>query len=370
MDLSVILTYRCNSRCSMCHVWQHPTLPDDEIDLATLAKLPGGFDYLDLTGGEPTLRDDLEEIVELLHPKTRQLAITTNGLQGDKLERIVRNHPDLNVRISLEGIGARNDAIRGETDGFERKRETVRRLLAAGGRNLDFAVVVQDDNADQLLDLHKMSVSCGSGLDLASLHNGFQFHKIDNEFTNRVRAARALQPLVDGWLRSRRPRDGFRAWSASGLARKILGQPRRTPCPAGRDFLFVDPWSRVYACNVRPDLEIGDLSEQTWKDILRGPRAAEARTRVARCTHNCCFDAHARAARRAHRFQTGGWILVHALRAIGGRPVEFDRAVDFRNVAQSSIVPRRESWLGKPFHPAIQRKTEQPYGAYNNGMNK
>ena len=71
MDISIILTYRCNSRCSMCHIWQHPTLPAEEVTPAILAKLPSGFHYLNLTGGEPTLRADLEQIVDLLHPKTR-----------------------------------------------------------------------------------------------------------------------------------------------------------------------------------------------------------------------------------------------------------------------------------------------------------
>ena len=55
MDLSVILTYRCNSKCSMCYIWQNPTNPEKEISLKKLNDLPDGFDYLNLTGGEPTL---------------------------------------------------------------------------------------------------------------------------------------------------------------------------------------------------------------------------------------------------------------------------------------------------------------------------
>jgi MoaA/NifB/PqqE/SkfB family radical SAM enzyme len=50
MDLSIILTYRCNSKCSMCYIWKYPTQPNYEIDLKTFEKLPDGFDYLNLTG--------------------------------------------------------------------------------------------------------------------------------------------------------------------------------------------------------------------------------------------------------------------------------------------------------------------------------
>jgi len=376
MDLSIILTYRCNSRCSMCNIWQHPTLPAEEVTLETLAKLPGGFDYLNLTGGEPTLRTDLEAVVDLLHPKTRQLEISTNGLQADKLERILRKHPDVKIRISLEGIGERNNAIRGEKNGFERKRDTMKRLKAAGGCDLGFATTFQDDNCDQLLDLSRLCNSFGGEMATSALHNGYQFHKTDNEPYNRVRIARAVQPLIVEMLRSRRPKNWFRAYLNLGLMKKILGQPRLIPCTAGRDFAFVDPWGRVYACNVRPDLEIGDLTAQTWEEIYHGPRAVEARTKVARCTHNCWMVGSAKTAiRNKHvarlpRLKPLAWVLVNKLRVALGRPVPFDRYVDFRDVADSPVVPKRETWLGKTFRPAFQTKREKPYGAFNNVMNK
>jgi len=376
MDLSIILTYRCNSRCSMCNIWQHPTLPAEEVTLETLAKLPGGFDYLNLTGGEPTLRTDLEAVVDLLHPKTRQLEISTNGLQADKLERILRRHPDVKIRISLEGVGDRNNAIRGEKNGFERKMDTMKRLVAAGGCDLGFATTFQDDNCDQLLDLYRLCNSFGGEMATSALHNGYQFHKTDNEPYNRVRIARAVQPLIVEMLRSRRPKNWFRAYLNLGLMKKILGQPRLIPCTAGRDFAFVDPWGSVYACNVRPDLEIGDLTAQTWEEIIHGPRAVEARTKVARCTHNCWMVGSAKTAiRNKHfaklpRLKPLAWVLVNKLRVALGRPVPFDRYVDFRDVADSPVVPKRDTWLGKVFRPAFQSKREKPYGAFNNVMNK
>src|ERR1700736_597897 len=59
MDLTVIPTFRCNSRCQMCYIWKNPTEPKLEVTAQTLSKLPGGFDNLNLSGGEPTLRRDL-----------------------------------------------------------------------------------------------------------------------------------------------------------------------------------------------------------------------------------------------------------------------------------------------------------------------
>ena len=376
MDISIILTYRCNSRCSMCHIWQHPTLPAEEVTLATLAKLPSGFDYLNLTGGEPTLRADLEEIVDLLHPKTRQLEISTNGLQGDKLERILRKYPDIKIRISLEGIGAVNDAIRGEKNGFERKQATMKRLVAAGGHDIGFATTFQDDNCNQLLDIYRLCCSFGGEMATSALHNGFQFHKVDNEPYNRIRVARAVQPLILEMLKSRHPKNWFRAYLNLGLMKKILGQPRMIPCTAGRDFLFVDPWSRVYACNVRADLEIGDLATQTWTDIYQGPRAIAARTTVAHCVHNCWMVGSAKTAirnkyfARLPRLKPLAWVVVNKLRVTLGLPVNFDRAVNFSDVATGSVITQRESWLGKTFRPTFQGKTDHPYDAFHDVMNQ
>lgn len=360
----------------MCNIWQHPTLPEEEITLDTLSRLPNGFDFLNLTGGEPTLRADLEAVVDRLHPKARQLGISTNGLLGDQLERIVLKHPDVKIRISLEGIGDRNDRIRGENIGFDRKMKTMKRLIEAGGKDLGFATTFQDENCDQLLDLYHLCDSFAGEMATSALHNGFQFHKIDNQPANRVRMARAVQPLIVEMLKSGHPKNWFRAYLHLGLMKKILGQPRMIPCTAGRDFLFVDPWGQVYACNVRPDLEVGDLTTQSWKEIIRGPNLQAARTQVAHCTQNCWMVGSAQTAIRnqfVSRLPKWGplrWVLVNKLRVTLGLPVDFDRVVDFSDVADTPVTPPRTYWLGKTFRPAFQKKSEKPYGAYNNVVNK
>ena len=121
MDLTIISTYRCNSKCSMCHVWRHPTLPRNEVGLTVLEKLPGGFDNLSISGGEPTLRQDLLEMVDVLYPKARKLEISSNGLLPGKLELVIRKYPDVKIRLSLEGFEAVDSHIRGVKDGFDVK---------------------------------------------------------------------------------------------------------------------------------------------------------------------------------------------------------------------------------------------------------
>ena len=114
MDLSVITTYRCNSKCQMCYIWQNPTIPQEEITPTLLSKLPNGFDNVNITGGEPTLRVDLLEICDVLYPKARTLEISTNGLKPHLLIPIVKKYPNIKIRFSLEVTKFTNNIIRGE----------------------------------------------------------------------------------------------------------------------------------------------------------------------------------------------------------------------------------------------------------------
>src|ERR1700742_3483641 len=112
MDLTVIPTFRCNSRCQMCYIWKNPTEPKLEVTAETLAKLPGGFDNLNLSGGAPTLRRDLATLVDILYPKARIMEISSNGLHPEKLVPIIKKYPNIKVRFSLEGDEATSNRIR------------------------------------------------------------------------------------------------------------------------------------------------------------------------------------------------------------------------------------------------------------------
>jgi len=63
------VTYRCNARCVMCNIWQSEgtgELSIEEWDGILGDRLFAGIESVSLTGGEPTLRQDLPELTELL----------------------------------------------------------------------------------------------------------------------------------------------------------------------------------------------------------------------------------------------------------------------------------------------------------------
>lgn len=353
----------------MCYIWQNPTEPKEEVSLETIAKLPGGFDNLNVSGGEPTLWRDLAEIIEIVHPKARITEISSNGQHAERIVPIIKRFPNVKVRFSLEGDEATNNRIRGERDGYRKKTEGLRLLREAGGTDLGYAVVIQDENVEQLLPLYEKATQEGFELATSTLHNAWQFYKNDNFFYDRLGVAREVEGLIEAMLRSWNVKKWFRGYLNLGLIEKILGHQRLIPCTAVNDFAFIDPWSDVWGCNVRTDLPMGNLKDQSWNEIITSESALESAEEVARCTQNCWMVTTARTAMRstlipgAPKPGPAMWVVANKLRSILGRSIPFARYVDYGEVAPSPHVQRR-SFLGTKEKGRLVRGRATPNERY------
>lgn len=370
MDLTVVSTFRCNSRCQMCHVWKYPTAPELEISLETLAKLPGGFDNLNLSGGEPTLRRDLAEMIDILYPKARVMEISSNGLYPERLVPIIKKYPNIKVRFSLEGDESTSNRIRGEKDGHSTKVAGLRKLKEAGGTDLGFAFVIQDENVGQLLNVYEFARSQGFELATTTLHNAWQFYKNDNHFYDRTKVAKPIENLITELLKSRNVKNWFRAYLNLGLIEKVLGHERLIPCTAGSDFAFIDPWSDVWACNVRSDIPLGNLARQSWSEITHSDLASEGLKKVACCSQNCWMVTTARTAMRSRivpqmpKMRPMTWVLKNKLKVALGKPICFEQYIDYGNVKPTRQVPRT-SYLGtKHKGNKLDRNRQTPQERY------
>jgi Fe-coproporphyrin III synthase len=365
--VAVILTYRCNSRCSMCYVWKNPSLPNEEISLETLAKIPDKLNTINLTGGEPTLRNDLPEIVDLLYPKTTKLEISSNGLLPQKIEPIIKKYPDIKIRFSLEGFEETNNLIRGEKNGFQTKVNGLLRLKELGGTDLGFATTIQDDNVEDLVELFRFAQKNKFELSTSTLHNGFQFHKNDNNPYDRRNIANYIEQLITEQLKTNNVKNWFRAYLDLGLLAKVLGNERLLPCIAGFDSAFIDPWGDVFACNVRPDLKMGNLNELSWDNIFNGLIAEEVRCKVSQCSQNCWMVGSAKPAmrhplfRRLPRWTPLIWVINNKLRVLFGNEIDFNRYVAYPVLNGETSVPGRAFYLEQPDKRKIQTREEEHY---------
>ncbi len=346
MDLTIIPTFRCNSRCQMCYVWKSPTSPKEEVLLETLKKLPGGFDNINVSGGEPTLRTDLPDIIDLIYSKGRVIEISSNGLRPEKLIPIIKKYPDIKVRFSLEGDELTSNRIRGEKNGFAIKTEGLRALKKAGGIDLGFAMVIQDENVDQLVSMYEFAQKEGFELATSTLHNAWQFYKNDNYFYNRTEVAKQVEGLVVSMLKTNNVKTWFRAYLNLGLIEKILGHDRLIKCTAGSDFAFIDPWSDVWACNVRTDLPLGNLERQSWDEIVSGPLYDEVTNKVSNCEQNCWMVTTARTAMRSSispklpKLEPLLWVLKNKIKTILGIDICVEQYIDYSNVSATPVIER------------------------------
>jgi len=345
----------------------HPTDPREEVSTLVLEKLPSGFDNLNITGGEPTLRKDLAELCDILYPKARILEISSNGLHAERIIPIIKKYPNVKVRFSLEGFEKTNNKIRGEDDGFNKKVQGLKMLQEAGGTDLGFGAVIQDDNVDELVELYRFVMLNKFEFATSALHNAFQFHKGDNFPYNREVVARKVEKIITEMLKTNNIKNWFRAYLNLGLIEKILGHDRLIKCTAGDDFLFIDPWSDVYLCNVRNDLLVGNLKRNSWQEVKSSKLYKEKVGEVHSCSQNCWMVTTARTAMRSKihpslpKFQVLKWVLRNKLKVNFGREICFDDYINFNKIHKDQNVNIRESFLLQKGVKRVITKADQKH---------
>jgi MoaA/NifB/PqqE/SkfB family radical SAM enzyme len=325
MECSVITTYRCNAHCRMCNSWKFPSKSSEEFRPEILEKLPRRIHRMNITGGEPALREDLLEIVPILDKRTNHLEISTNGYFTDRILAVARKYPHLTFRISVEGLPKLNDELRGIKNGFDHALRTLLGLHHLGVKDIGFAIVISQDNIHDLLNLYELV----SGLEVefaqATMHNSFYFHKHDNRIENLDLIAEIMKEFMIRLLTSRRRslskrvKDWFRAYINMGILRYMEGKTRPIPCGAATDFFFLDPWGKILACNGSGEPWVmGDLTVQDFDDIWNSGQAAKVREMVKHCDRNCWMTGSAVPAMRNKIWLPVIWVLGNKLRLMMG----------------------------------------------------
>jgi MoaA/NifB/PqqE/SkfB family radical SAM enzyme len=147
-------TWVCDARCTMCNNWKWGDRKSD-MTLAQLAPVLdspfwGAVENLNISGGEPTTRNDLPEMVELFQkhlPRLRKIGINTTGLTPHRaipmLTRIVEfcaaKNILISIRVSLDGIGDVHDQVRTVKNGFDKASKTITAMQALAKTHANFS---------------------------------------------------------------------------------------------------------------------------------------------------------------------------------------------------------------------------------------
>ena len=277
-------TDRCNSRCTHCNIWKTENDPDpltpEEIERAFGDELFKDTRYIQITGGEPVLRSDMEEIVLGIHRAVpgAALQLSTNGLLPDRVMNVVKtalaNSINFYVGVSLDGIGEAHDRIRGIRGNFKKADRLLHELVAlrstTGGRlHVSAGIVVSDLTLESLGPVREYARRLGIELTEAWYNEcSFYGNEGENAFSANLTDAIRSQPpspLKELWLR------------------ELDGRPIKFPCFAMHTFCVLKWNGDIVPCLNLFDESAGNVREMTPTEIWHSPRMKRVRQKVKDC---------------------------------------------------------------------------------------
>ena len=339
-DVSIITTYRCQMRCKMCDIWEHPTRKNEEITAKDLEILPK-FKFANITGGEPFVRLDLEDIVEVMYTKADRIVISTSGWHTKKIIKLAERFPNIGIRVSIEGLPIMNDDLRGREGGFDRGIRTLLSLKEMGIKDIGFGQTVSNKNSHDLLPLYELSKSLGMEFATASFHNSFYFHRDDNVVTNKDEVIAHFSQLIERLLKENKPKSWFRAFFNLGLINYIQGNPRMLPCEAGTANFFIEPNGDVYPCNGLEERywkeTMGNIKEcASFEELWFSEQAKMVRGKVKTCPKNCWMVGTAAPVMKKYISHPVKWVVKNKIKSLLGKPICTDTVPEC-NVGQDPL---------------------------------
>jgi len=276
--LTWALTYHCNSRCRTCNIWQRSPISELELsDFEMFFRKNSFLAWLDLTGGEITLRDDFVEIAQAAIQYLRNLYLLhfpTNGLLTEKLVRGVRNILDVGPRqlivtVSIDGPREVHDRIRGGKGFFDRAVESLRRLKELESSNFRVfpGMTLSLDNLGLIRETAAMLAREIPDFSPTDLHINLaevSSHFYGNEGMNTLFKREALKE-VQSW----RETSGLRHLGAIGFMERayqrlagvyLAGGVTPISCRSGGVSCFVDPEGEIYPCSIYAE-RLGNLRD-------------------------------------------------------------------------------------------------------------
>jgi MoaA/NifB/PqqE/SkfB family radical SAM enzyme len=313
VHLILFVTDHCNAKCGTCFYWQSlnhgESLKTEHIQ--RISEAIGELVWLDISGGEPFLRKDIDAICHRFvdHNGARLINIPTNAIQTAVIERSVRGilaNPAkfrLNIAISLDAIGENHDRVRGvpgnyakalaTLDALRRVREEDRRLALSAVTTVmlhnieDVKKLLVLGASEWELDYHSLNILRGQPMDRA----------LQPPTPEQYAEVSKLQlQLCRKYFRGRW--GAFGGWTATlgrfilnrYYMREIEGHPKDISCNAGDVSCVVDANCDVYFCELLKP--VGNLKSYNWDfdRLWHDFEATQLRQKVqngCHCTHEC-----------------------------------------------------------------------------------
>ncbi len=245
------VTLRCNAHCGFCDYWK----TDESARATELRSFTDAARFFNpmmitYTGGEPTLRRDLEEIVaavsDAVHIKFCTLLTHGGMLTAERAKSLWDAGID-QFNISLDYLDERHDRARGIPGLSAKIFDVIPRMRSLGIDSVRFNTVIKRSNLDQILPIAERARELGCGVNFSSYSdskNGSREGTIDRE--NFDELAEVTSKLLEFKKRHRGVITNSDYYLET-IPRHVRGEMKE-PCRSGIRTIHVDPTGHVKRC--------------------------------------------------------------------------------------------------------------------------
>ncbi len=323
--LIFFVTSRCNARCDFClykDQVDNPVAKERELtipEISQIAKNYGKLHYLALSGGEPFVRRDIEDLCQTFidNCETSVIDIPSNFYYTksmiDSLGPLVKNNPNVifDLQMSIDQTGEAHDTSRKVKNLYSIAVNTFQELSLIRRKHnnlkLKVNIVYLDRNRDDIQQIvndlsdsivfdrvqltfpHDI-ISTGQH-DNKSMQNELtEFTKTANSLTTK--GSQALDPHTLGMLSVKRIY--HRLLKEAVNNKKSVG----SYCEAGRNILVIDETGEVFPCEPLMT-SVGNLRDHNYQiaEVLQGDaysnfRASYLGDRKCNCTWSCAIHSN------------------------------------------------------------------------------
>ena len=265
---------RCNLSCTYCNEYDDVSkpIPVDEMvrRIDHLARL--GTSIITLSGGEPTLHPDLDEIIARIRYHGRIAGMITNGyyLVPERIVRLNRAGLD-HLQISIDNLQP-DEVSKKSLKVLDKKLESLA-AYAEFHVNINSVVGGGIKNPQDALTIGRRALELGFTSTIGIIHDG------DGQLKPLGEAERRVWTEMRGWKKKNYSRfNRFQEAIANG-------QPNDWRCRAGSRYLYVCEDGLVHYCSQQRGFPGVPLGEYTSEDVRREFKTEK--TCAPHCTISC-----------------------------------------------------------------------------------
>jgi len=280
--LTFILTSRCNCRCKMCLVWQRQ-YPEEELSLAEIRQFFKNnpyFSWVNLSGGEIFLREDLLDIIRAISEYSPYLYLLDFPTNGILTEQIVSNVKKalaflksfLVVTVSIDAHPQIHNQIRNFPDAWKKAIGTYRQLRSIRQKNFKvfIGLTLSAFNQDHIEETYYTFKKAIPGFSYKEIHLNIA-HISEHYYRNPNMPLFDKKKVIE-IIRDFKKRKGIPLSKEAILERLYQNNIQRYltenktpfPCQALQASCFIDPYGNVYPCS-NFGKRIGELRSNSYK---------------------------------------------------------------------------------------------------------